>query len=125
MGDLNPAIDFLDVLSDDIPKGETTVQSTPTQTSPLISLHTKKNIILRDSLQVSKYTNTSSVGPFGFYDLWALRGFVQKTRVYQTNAEKGPSSSDLDTLTHNYFEHVQVLVRPFAILVLQHYIVLI
>lgn len=23
MGDLNPAVDFLDVLSDDIPKGET------------------------------------------------------------------------------------------------------
>lgn len=74
MGDLNPAIDFLDVLSDDIPKGETTVQS----------------ILLL------------------FYDLVAQRGFVQKTRVYQTNAEKGATSYDLDTLTHNYFECVQV-----------------
>jgi len=35
IGDLNPAIDFLDVLSDDIPKGETPgVRSPPDRNAP-------------------------------------------------------------------------------------------
>lgn len=47
MGDLNPSIDFLDVLSDDIPKGEAILLGLP-----YTKTHTTKNHILQDLLQL-------------------------------------------------------------------------
>lgn len=50
-GDLNPAIDFLDVLTDDIPKGESTELS-------YVSSHINKCHILQDLLQLLKQPNS-------------------------------------------------------------------
>lgn len=62
MGELNPAIDFLDVLSEDIPKGEATELGLPyTNTCHLLFRHVqlKKHHILQDLLQVFQYLDTS------------------------------------------------------------------